>query len=278
VHLVSPGYFRTLGIQLKAGRDFTDRDNLNSSPVAIVDEAFVQQFFPHSTVVGKKIKPSLSMSDTPPWRDIVGIVNSTKAAGLAEAFHPEYYIPYAQLPGPQPEVIVKVEGAPLAIIPAIRRAVTSIDKNVPVYDVTSMNEIISAVTSRERLNTILFGLFGGLAVLLAAIGIYGVANFSVNRATHELGIRMALGAQGRDVLMVTIAATVRYVAFGLVFGLVMIFSFTRLIGSLLYGVRATDPGLIAIAFGVFIVVALIASYIPARRATKVDPMVALRYE
>ncbi len=278
VHLVSPGYFRTLGMQLKVGRDFTDRDNLNSLPVAIVDEAFVQQFFPKTAVIGKQIKPSMSMSDTPPWRDIVGIVNSTKAIGLAEAFQPQYYIPYAQLPGPQPEAIVKIEGAPLAIIPAIRHAVRSIDKEVPVYDVKSMNEIISAVTSRERLNTILFGLFGALAVLLAAIGIYGVANYSVNRATHELGIRMALGAQARDVLMVTIAATLRYVAVGLIFGLVMIFSLTRLIGSLLYGVQPTDPVLITAACMVFIAVAAIATYIPARRATKVDPIVALRYE
>jgi putative ABC transport system permease protein len=134
------------------------------------------------------------------------------------------------------------------------------------------------VTARERLNTILFGLFGALAVLLAAIGIYGVANYSVNRTTHELGIRMALGAQARDVLMLTIVATLRYVAFGLIFGLVMIFSLTRLISSLLYGLRATDPALIAIACAVFIVVALVASYIPAKRATKIDPMVALRYE
>ncbi len=278
VHLVSPGYFRTLGIQLKAGRDFTGRDNLNSLPVAIVDEAFVQQFFPKSAVIGKRIKPSLSMSNIPPWRDIVGVVNSTKALGLAEAFQPQYYIPYAQLPGPQPEVIVKTETAPLALIPAIRHAVTSIDKEVPVYDVKSMNEIISAVTSRERLNTILFGLLGALAVLLAAIGIYGVANYSVNRATHELGIRMALGAQARDVLTVTLAAILRYVAVGLVFGLVMIFSLTRLISSLLYGIRATDPALIVLACAVFVAVALIASYIPARRATKVDPMIALRYE
>ncbi len=152
------------------------------------------------------------------------------------------------------------------------------DKNVPVYDVKSMNEIISSVTARERLNTILFGLFGVLAVLLAAIGIYGVANYSVNRATHELGIRMALGAQARDVLTVTIAATLRYVAVGLVLGLVLIFTLTRLISSLLYGIRATDPALIVIACAVFVAVALVASYIPARRATKVDPMIALRYE
>ncbi|HLH01361.1 MAG TPA: ABC transporter permease [Bryobacteraceae bacterium] len=278
VHVVTPGYFRALGMQLKAGRDFTDRDNLNSSPVVIVDEAFVQQFFPKSAAVGKKIKPSLSMSDTPPWRDIVGVVNSTKRLGLAEAFQPQYYIPYAQLPGPQPEVILKIEGAPLAIIPMIRDTVTSIDKDVPVYDVKSINEIIGAVTARERLNTILFGLFGALAVLLAAIGIYGVANYSVNRATHELGIRMALGAQARDVLMLTVTKTLRYVAFGLIFGLIMTLSLTRLIGSLLYGVRPTDPVLIAAACIVFIAVAAIATYIPARRATKVDPLVALRYE
>ena len=278
VHLVSPSYFRTLGMRLQAGRDFTDRDTLQSSPVAIVDEAFARQFFPNEEALHKRIKPGLSATDIPPWREIVGVVNSTKTLGLAEAFQPQYYIPYAQLPGPQPPIIVKIESDPSAVISTIHRVVTAVDRNVPVYDVKSLDEILSSATARERLTTILLGLFGSLAVLLAAVGIYGVANYSVNRATQELGIRIALGAQARDVLLLTIMGTFRSVVFGLLFGLILTFSLTRLMGSLLYGIRPTDPVLMGTACVVLIVVALIASYLPARRATKIDPMVALRYE
>lgn len=139
-----------------------------------------------------------------------------------------------------------------------------------------MNEIISSVTARERLNTILFALVGALAVLLAAVGIYGVTNYAVNRATHELGIRMALGAQARDVLLVSVMATMRRVGLGLVIGLIMTVALTRLIASLLYGVEPTDPGLLASGCAVLLAVALIAPYNPAHRAVKIDPAVALR--
>jgi predicted permease len=278
VHLVSPGYFRTLGMQLKAGRDFTYRDDLTSPPVAIVDEAFAEQFFPGESALGSKIKPSLSVSDSPPWRNIVGVVNNTKGLGLAEPFQPQFYIPYAQLPGIQAEMIVKVNGPPLGIVPAIRHAVASIDKTIPVYDVKTMNGIISANISSERLYAILFGLFGGSAVLLAAIGIYGVASYSVNRARHEMGIRMALGAQSRHVLILAFGSTLRSVSLGLTIGLIAIFTLTRLIGGLTYGIRATDPALVIATCLVIMAIALVASYLPARRAIRIDPMLAVRYE
>jgi putative ABC transport system permease protein len=276
VHVVSPGYFHALGMQLRSGRDFTDRDATASNPVVIVNEAFVREFFPADNAIHKRIKPSISMGDEAPWRDVVGVVNNTKALGPADTFQPQYYIPHAQLSGVQPAIVAKIEGDPSAVIPSIRRIITSLDKHVPVYDVKSMNEITSSVTARERLNTILFALFGGLAALLAAVGIYGVTNYSVNRATHELGIRMALGAQARDVLLVAITATMRYVALGLATGLILTFGLTRLIASLLYGVRPTDPLLIACACAVLLAVALVATYIPARRATRIDPVAALR--
>jgi putative ABC transport system permease protein len=276
VHVVSPGYFHALGMQLRSGRDFTDRDVTASTPVVIVDEAFVREFFAADNAIRKKIKPSISMSYPPQWREVVGVVNSTKALGPADTFQPQYFIPYSQLSGPQPSIMAKIEGDPSAVIPAIRRIVASLDKHVPVYDVKSMNEIISSVTARERLNTILFALFGALAVLLAAVGIYGVTNYSVNRATHELGIRMALGAQARDVLLVAVMATMRYVALGLAIGLILTFGLTRLIASLLYGVGPTDPALMACACAVLLAVALVATYIPAHRATKIDPVTALR--
>ncbi len=219
VHIVSPGYFYTLGIALKQGRDPTARDDMTSQQVVIVDDTFANVFFPNENPIGRPIRPSLSMQDQPPWREIVGIVNSTKEQGLAEDFQPQYYIPYAQLPGPQPGVVVRTKGGPLGAVPMVRSIMLSMDKDVPVYNVASMDELASASVARERFNTLLFGLFGGLALVLAAVGIYGVLAYSVSQATHEIGIRMALGAQQSDVLRHILQAGLRYVLIGIAIGL-----------------------------------------------------------
>lgn len=278
VHCVTPAYFHTLQMRLLEGREFTERDDMNSRPVVIVDDTFARQYFPNEDPIGKRIKPSISMSVEPPWREIVAVVNSTKLLGLAENFQAQYYIPYAQLPGPIPEMIVKTNGNALPIYSTIRSAVFSMDKNVPVYDIKSMDDLISASAGRERLNTLLFGIFGGLALLLASVGIYGVANYSVNRAVHEIGIRMALGAQSRDVLELALKTALSYVLAGVIAGIAITLALTRFMASFLYSVRPADPVILGVACALLAIVALIATYIPARRATKVDPMVALRYE
>ncbi len=278
VHLVSPGYFRAMGMRLIAGRDFTVHDTLTAPQVIAVDEAFAREFFPGQDAIGKRIRPSLAARQPIPWREIVAVVNNTKGEGLAEAFRPQYYIPYAQLPGPQPAIAVKSGAPPAAIEGIIRRAVAEVDRAIPVYDFKNMNQRIAESTARSRLNTLLFGLFGALGMVLAAIGIYGVASYSVNRTRHELGIRMALGAQAADVLTLTLWRTLRWVVAGLVAGLTATMWLTRLIGNLLFGVKPTDPLTIGAACIVLLVVALAASYIPARRATRIDPLAALRWE
>jgi predicted permease len=278
VHLVSPGYFHAMGMQLRGGRDFTEHDILSSPQVVIVDEAFAREFFPNQNPVGKRIRPSLAMSEPIPWREIVAVVNNTKGEGLAEPFRPQYYIPYAQLPGPQPQVVVRTEADPAQFARTIRRVVAEIDSGIPVYGFKNMNQLIAESTARSRLNTLLFGLFGAFAVVLAAVGIYGVASYSVNRARHEFGIRMALGAQARDVLKLTLWRTLRWVAGGFAVGLLLTVWLTKLIESLLFGVKPTDPIAIGAACVVLLAVAVVASYIPARRATKVDPLVALRWD
>jgi len=278
VHLVSPGYFRSLGMKVRDGRDFTDRDTLSSPQVAVVDEAFVRAYFPTENPLHKRFKPSMSMRKATPWREIVGVVNSTKEVGLAEDFQPQYYIPYAQLPGPSPQVIMKTAGDPLTLAAAIRKIVAAADGNVPVYDVRTMEELAASSIARERMNTFLFSIFGALALALAAVGIYGVANYSVSQTAHEIGIRMALGAQKRDVLSLTLHQALRNVAIGVAAGVAAVLALTRFLTGLLYGVRPADPVLLAGVCLGFAGVALCASYIPARRATKIDPASALRVE
>jgi len=278
VHVVSPGYFHTFGMSLRQGRDFTARDGMATLPVVIVDEAFAHTFFPNEGAVGKRIKPGISMTDQPPWREIVGVVNNTKEVGLAEDFQPQYYIPHAQLTGPQPAVLVRTKAAPLTAAPMARSLMASMDKNIPLYEVASMDELASASMSRERFNALLFGLFGGLALVLVAVGIYGVVAYSVSQATREIGIRLAMGAQQSDILKHTIYDELRHVVLGITIGLGAAFLLARLISSMLYGVRPTDPLTIVLVSLTLISAALLACYIPARRATKVDPMVALRYE
>jgi putative ABC transport system permease protein len=278
VHIVSAGYFHTLGIGVREGRDFTARDDMASPQVVIVDETFADTFFPNEEVIGKRIRPSLSMQDQPPWREIVGVVAKTKVGAIVEGFQPQYYISYAQLPGPQPAVVVRTKIDPLSVASPVRSAIASLDKDIPVYDVKSFDELFSASSARERFNAFLFSLFAGLALVLAAIGIYGVVAYSVSQTTHEIGIRLALGAQPADVLRLSVWGGLKYVAVGLAIGLVGALALTRLISSMLYGIRSTDPLTFTLVSLVLTSVALLASYIPARRATKVDPMVALRYE
>ncbi len=278
VHVVSLGYFQALGIGLREGRDFTARDDMRSPQVVIVDKAFARAFFPNQHPVGKRIRPIFSMADQPPWREIVGVVNNTKEMGVAEDFRPQYYIPFGQFRGFEPSIVVRTSSASLRLTPMVRKIVASLDKNVPVYDVQSMEQLASASVARERFNTLLFGFFGALALVLAAVGIYGVVAYSVSQTRHEIGIRMALGAQRRDILVLVVRNGLKHVIIGLAVGLAAALALTRLISSLLYGVRPTDPLTFIVVSLVLSSVALLACYIPARRAAKIDPMVALRHE
>jgi putative ABC transport system permease protein len=274
---VTPGYFQTMGIPLLSGRTFTERDDAASPPVVVVNDAFARHYFPNQSTVGKRIKPSFSATSEFPWREIVGVVGNTKQEGLAEDFQPEFYFPFAQVPDLN-AVILRTGSNPLDVVPAIRSVFAGMDKNVPVYDVETMEGYVASSVARNRFSTLLLGLFGALALVLAAVGIYGVVSYWVSQSTHEIGIRMALGAEGRDVLGLVLGQGSKLVLIGVGVGIAGAFGLTRFLSSLLFGIKPTDPMIFIAVSPLLVGVALLASYIPARRAARVDPMVALRYE
>ncbi len=237
---VTPGYFRTMGIPLLEGRPFTNRDTASSLPVVIVNEALARKYYPNESVIGKRIRPRVSVTSATPWRDIVGVVGNTKLGGLAENFQPEYYLPFAQFPVFS-TIVLRTRGRPLTVLPAVRTVVASMDRNVPVYDVSTMGNYLSTSVARSRFSTLLLGLFGVLALVLAAVGIYGVVSYLVSQRTHEIGIRMALGADRADVLQLVIARGMLLAVVGVGFGIVGALALTRFLSGLLYGVKPTDP-------------------------------------
>lgn len=268
---VSPGYFHTLGIPLIAGRPFTTSDQGNSAMVVVVNQAFVRRFFPGEKPLGKSVYTGV-------WRRIVGVVGDVRQQGPLHPPSMEVYGPYAQGPSPAVFLAVRSTADPRTLVGEIRNAVTSVDKNQPVSDVATMEQRLAGSIAAQRFNMLLVGTFGAFALLLAAVGIYGVISYSVEQGTHEIGIRMALGAKKGDVLRMVVGQGLKLSLIGVAIGIAGALALTRFLSSLLYGVKPTDPLTFAAVSLVLIAVALLACYIPARRAVKVDPMVALRYE
>jgi putative ABC transport system permease protein len=277
--IISPDYFRSLGIQQVAGRDFTQGDDAKSKPVVIVNEALASLLFPGEDPIGKRIRPTISTGDDDGlWREIIGVVGSIKTRRLTDQPRPELYIAESQIPMSSLTIVIKSDVNPSALIGALRAEVKSLDEDLPIYDVRTMDQYLGDSVSRQRFLTILLAVFAGVALLLTVVGLYGVLAYSVAQRTHEIGVRMALGARQRDVLQMVVSGGMKMTLIGVAFGLLGAYVLTRVLGSLLYEVGATDPATFAgIAVGMAIV-ALAACYLPARRATKVDPMVALRYE
>jgi putative ABC transport system permease protein len=276
---VEPGYFRTVGIPLIKGRDFTVADDLNATPAVMINQTAARRFFPGLDPIGRRIKPGIGNGyKTPPWREIVGVVGDVKQYGLASAPGPEAYVPLAQSPLGSMNFVVRTWVHPTSMIGAVRKEIAEMDKNLPFYGVRTFNQYLNQGFAQPRFLTLLLGLFAALALALAAIGLYGLVSYSVSWRTHEIGIRMALGAEKRDVLRLVVRQGFKLTTIGVAIGIAGCFLVTRFLSSLLYGVKPTDPlTFIAVAF-ILAGVALLASYIPARRATRVDPMVALRYE
>jgi putative ABC transport system permease protein len=273
--VVGPGYFRTLRIPLVSGRVFTEMDRLGAPEVCIVNQAFARQFFPDQNAMEKHVR---SGARTGPWLEIVGIVGNVRQLGPDHAESPEIYIPYLQGPVSDMDVVLRSAGDPPNSVAAVKAAVRAVDANQPVYDVATMDERLSESIAPQRFNALLVGMFALLALGLGAIGIYGVLAYSVAQRTHEIGIRVALGAHGEDVLALIMGEGIRIVALGMGIGLLGALALTRLLRSLLFGVSPTDPvTLVAVSVGLALV-AVLACYLPARRATRVDPMVALRHE
>ena len=272
---VTPDYFRTLQIPLKTGRTFTENDNFQSPKVIIINETMARQLWPGESPIGRKIKVWRD-EDFP--REIVGVVGDVKPS-LDEEAPTQMYVPYAQ-DGTWGSLTlaVRTTGEPTALAGSVRNAVRSVEKGVPLYNLQTMDDVVATSAAPRRTPMLLFTAFAGVALLLAMLGIYGITTYYVTQRTHEIGIRMALGAQLRDVLRLVLSRGMLLAIVGVGVGLVGAFLLTRYLTTLLFGVQPVDPLTFAAVSVVLIAVALIACYIPARRATKVDPVIALRYE
>jgi len=274
---VSPEYFRVMRIPLRRGRVFTGQDSPANPNVAIVSEALARQYFPNQDPIGRKLAFGFPPNgDT--LREIVGVVGDVRDVALSRKPGPMMYVPFAQAPLYGGEVVVRSSLGASGVAAGVRQAVNAIDRNLPVTDIEAFPEAIGQSVSRERFRTLLLGSFGAIALALAAVGIFGVISYSAAQRTHEIGIRMAMGAQRRDVLLLILGEGARLAAAGLAIGAGMAFLVTRWIASLLYDVSATDPLTFGAVTVVLLGVAVLACYMPARRAMRVDPMVALRYQ
>ncbi len=274
---VQPNYFQTMGIQLLQGRAFTAQDSRESTRVSIVNETFVKRYFPNEDPVGKRFTFG-GGGPNARWITIVGVVRDTKRQGIDQPVRIESWMPLAQMPSGSMDVVLRTTGDPLALSNAVREAVWSLDRDLPIPSIRTMEQILSERVAQQRLNMLLLGLFAMVALILAAVGIYGVMNYTVTQRTNEIGIRIALGAQSGDVIGLVLKQGMALTLVGVAIGLIATFAMTRLMASLLFGVSARDPITFAAIAALLTGVALVACWIPARRATKVDPMVALRYE
>jgi putative ABC transport system permease protein len=273
----SPEYFRVMGIPLWQGREFT-RDDVASTPrVTIISEAMARIYFPNQNPIGKRLIFGFPPNGEAP-REIIGVVGNVRDVELRQAPAAMMYVPFAQAPLWGTVVVVRTNLSVAAVAEAIRRDAHAIDKDLPVTDIGAIPELVDATLAQPRFQTLLLALFSGLALTLAAVGIYGVISYSVIQRTHEIGIRMSLGAQPGQVLRLVMGQGAKLALAGIVIGAAASFALTRLMRSLLFEVSPADPLTFAAITALLVAVALAACYIPARRAMRVDPMTALRYE
>jgi putative ABC transport system permease protein len=274
---VSTDFFRTLGIHLLKGRTFTDADAADRPTVAVINETLAARLWPGEDPVGKRLKQGWPEDQTP-WREVVGVVADVKLNGVDRDVPLQIYLPLEQRPSYTLALAVSTSGDPLSMAATVEQTVHTIDKDLPVSGVRSMDQLMGGAIARQRLTLVLLLGFALLALLLAAVGIYGVISYAVSQRTREFGIRVALGAQDRDVLRLVIGQGLRLTLAGVALGLFCALGLTRLMEALLFGVRPTDLLTFAVITSLLVGVALLACYLPARRAAKVDPGVALRYE
>ncbi|MGH9840501.1 MAG: ADOP family duplicated permease [Blastocatellia bacterium] len=271
---VSPDYFRAMGISVLQGRAFTERDDQTAPPVLIVNHLMARRFFPAGDALGKRVK--LAGEKVP--REIVGVVGAAKSLGLEEEPNQEMFLPYPQGGNPPTALAIRIVGDPLAIVPAVRDAVRQSDPDLPPYDIKTIGQRISESVARRRFIASLMSLFALLALALAATGIYGVISYLVTLRTHEISIRIALGASRRNVIGLILKRGIALALIGIVIGLAGAIALTRLIKTLLFGVNATEPAVFLGTALLLASIALLAAYIPAHRATRINPLTALRHE
>jgi predicted permease len=271
---ISPDYFKVLHATLLRGRSFTEGDEDGKQPVAIIDESTARKFWPDRDPLGRHVR--LGQDPTRPWMTVVGIIKDIKSDGLDIDGVPHIYVSTYQDPGRQLSVVLRTSLPATLLEPQIRHEIQSIDPGLPVFSVSSMNDILDRSLASRRFSADLVGGFAGLAVLLASIGIYGLLAYMVGQRSREIGLRMALGARRDDILKLFLRKGVALAGVGIIAGVVVSASTASMMASLLYGVRPHDPAVFVIVPLLLFAIAILASYLPARRATKVDPMIALR--
>jgi putative ABC transport system permease protein len=276
--VVSPNYFHLMNIPILQGRTFTRADNEQVPSVLMVNQSLVDKNFQGENVIGKRINFGRTENNQPIWLEIVGVVADVKNQELKEPSEPEFYFSSLQGPFQTMSIVLRSSVEPNSLVSAVRQAVNEVDKTVPVSNFETMERIVTESVMEPRFNMVLLSLFSTIALLLCAAGIYGVTTYTVTQRTHELGIRLALGAQIGDVLKLILRQGVTVILVGLAIGLAAAFVLTRLLKTLVFGVSTTDPLTFIAITSLLALVALVACYVPARRATKVDPLVALRYE
>ena len=281
LHIVDDDYFHTLGVPLLRGREFEPHDSASDAPaVVVISQRLAKQAFPSEDPIGKRIRPNIASGDQKEaaMRTVVGVVGDVTAEGLGAAAIAESYVPYAQMPFAPMSVMVRTQGDPQDLLLPLTKTVQSIDKDLPLLHVKTLDQYVSESIADTRFESVLLGIFGALALTLTAIGVYGVISYTVVQRTREMGIRLALGAERGTVIAMILRSGLLLVTMGVVPGLVAAFLLTQLIASFLYDVSPSDPLTFLSVSVVMVAMALLASYIPARRAAQVDPMVALRYE
>jgi predicted permease len=274
--IVTPGYFRTMGIRLVQGRDFTERDHESAPQVAIVNETLARRYWPDGDALGRRL--NLGDAAQPSWWEIVGVVGDVKAFGLESRTHNDVYRPYRQVTFPVIAFVMRTTLEPESLVHALRQELRAVDPNQPLFKVLSMERLAAESITLRRVSMVLIGSFAAMALLLAALGVYGVLSHAVGRRTHEIGVRLALGARQSAVFWRVVLEGMTLAALGVGIGVLASLALTRYLTSLLFGVEPSDPATFAAVVVVLGLVALLACWIPARRATRIDPLVALRYE
>lgn len=275
--VVTPGYFRTMGIALLAGRDFTDGDTKDGPDITIVDERLARQYWPNESPIGKRVRFG-PPEDNEPWHTVIGVVSAVRHQRVEEDTRQSVYLPHQKIPVTGMALVARTSSNPTDFSGAIRREVAQLDADLPVSQIATMDEVVAESIWQPRLYTMLFAIFAGGALALALIGIYGVMAFLVQTRTHEIGVRMALGATARDVFKLIVGRGMKLTVVGIVIGVGGAIAFTRWMQSLLFNTSSTDPITFVLISFLLSLAAFLACYIPARRAAKVDPLVALRYE
>jgi putative ABC transport system permease protein len=286
--IISPSYFQTMQIPLLAGRPFTEEDSDETRGVVVISRSMAERFWPAGDWLGKRIQPQFPKQQKTFWLPesrnlpltVVGVVADVRQEGINDSHLPQMYLPYLQNPSSIMNVLVRTAAAsdPLSYATAVRREIYAVDQDQPVFDIKTMEMLVAESFAQPRVFASLLASFAALALLLAAVGIYGMMSYSVTQRTHEIGIRVALGAQERDVLKLVIGEGLKLVLVGVAIGLIGAFVTTRILSSLLFGTSPTDPAIFTVVALLLTAIALAACYIPARRAMRVDPMVALRHD